>query len=363
MKPRNAPATPRRSARVTMNDVAREAGVSQAAVSLILSGKDRWVSDSTRQRVLDAARELGYRYNYHARLLRTGKTHCLAMVGNLHGFALHNYVFTNVCRGVTEELEDTQSPYSLLLFGSASAAGIQRSMELIEQGMVDGLLWVLSSSKIDEFERETVPWLAERNLPFVAIHSLSARGFDFPSVGLDSAAGGRLAAKHLAKLGYKDLGIYLSSPDAPQTLEMLNGFKRGLADAGAPFQERFVFREGGKSGQHTFDIACDFAREAPREKLPRALFVTLDASAYGLWKGLQARGLRVPEDVALVGFDDEIPTRYLAPELTTIHHPFREKGQEAVRLLTRLLDEPRAPSKPPRKILAPTLVVRKSCGA
>ncbi|MBI3830934.1 MAG: LacI family DNA-binding transcriptional regulator [Planctomycetes bacterium] len=352
--------------RITMYDVAKEAGVSQAAVSKIFSRKDPWVSQATRQRVLDAAEKLGYRQNYHARLLRTGKTHCLGLMGNLSGFALDNYVYTKTSRGIEDELHGSASPYSLLMFGANWGEGYGKSLQLIERGMVDGLIWILLATFIEEFEREVAPWLRTRNVPFVVVHSLSKRAFAYPNVGTDCYAGAYEMTRHLASTGRKRIGIYLTGPNSPQSQEICAGYKQALADLALPSGRELLLHEAPQADQgkdHLFEIAYRTAKALPKQALPEAVFAGIDCAAYGFLKAFRERGLRVPEDIAVAGFDDEVNSRYAYPELTTVYHPFREKGREAVRMLVGLLDGPLREDPVPQKIVKPSLMVRKTCGA
>ncbi|MCW8132322.1 MAG: LacI family DNA-binding transcriptional regulator [Planctomycetota bacterium] len=349
--------------RITMYDVAKAAGVSQAAVSKILSKKDPWVSEATRKRVFEAADQLGYRQNFHARLLRTGRTWCLGLMGNLSGFALDNYVYTKTCRGIEDELNTAKSPYSLLMFGANWGENHEKSLKLVERGMVDGLIWILLASKLAEFEKQVAPWLRARRVPFVVVHSLSRRAFDYPNVGYDSFGGARAMTAHLAKRRGR-VGIFLAAPDSPQSQETFDGYRQGLKDAGLPFDRSLLLHEAPQAerGGNLFEIAYRTAKALPRASLPESVFASIDASAYGFLKGFRERGIRVPEDIAVAGMDDEVSTRYGEEELTTIAHPFREKGRAAVRILTGLLDGS-LPAEPiPQTVVKHALVVRTTCG-
>lgn len=348
--------------RITMCDVAKAAGVSQAAVSKILSQKDPWVSETTRQRVMQAAEQLGYRQNFHARLLRTGKTWCLGLMGNLNGFALDNYVYTKTCRGIEDELSGTQSPYSLLMFGANWGENHVKSLKLIERGMVDGLVWILLASKLVEFEKQIAPWLRARQLPFVVVHSLSRRTFDYPNVGFDSFGGAQTITAHLAR-GRRRVGLYLNAPDSPQAKEMLDGYRLALKDSGLVFDRSLLLHElpHGQGDGSLFVQGYRAGLTLPRSALPEAIFIGIDACAQGFIKAFRERGIRVPHDIAVAGFDDELGARHGEDELTTVHHGFREKGRAAVRMLAGLLDGSVAADPAPQIIIAPELMVRKSC--
>jgi len=347
-----------------MYDVAKAAGVSQAAVSKILSQKDPWVSETTRQRVMLAVEQLGYRQNFHARLLRTGKTWCLGLMGNLNGFALDNYVYTKTCRGVEDELSGTQSPYSLLMFGANWGEHHEKSLKLVERGMADGLIWILLASKLAEFEKQVAPWLRARRVPFVVVHSLSRRAFDYPNVGFDTFGGAKAMTAHLAR-GRRRVGLYLNAADSPQSQELFDGYRLALKENGLAFDRSLLLHEfpHDQGDGSLFMQGYRAALALPRSALPEAVFAGIDACAHGFMKAFRDRGIRVPEDVAVAGFDDELGARYGEDELTTVRHGFREKGRAAVRMLVGLLNGTVATNPAPQTIVAPDLVVRKSCGS
>ncbi|MBE7463200.1 MAG: LacI family DNA-binding transcriptional regulator [Planctomycetes bacterium] len=345
-----------------MSEVAREAGVSQAAVSLVLNDKKGMIGAEARQRVLDAAAKLGYRRNLHAGTLRTGRTYCLGLLGHMGGFALDNYVFTGVARGAEDELAETGSPFALLTFAASWERGQAKSLDLIERGLVDGVVCVVAAGALESFERERLAWFRERGVRCVAVHSLGARALDYPYVGFDSRAGGRLAAEHFARLGYASIGLYLNSPGGPQSNEIREGFEAGLRAQGRELESRWVFEDRNPDRKPAFDAGYAWARQVAPTALPRALLVTLDACAHGIWKAFRERGLRVPEDIALLGYDDDAPARYGLPDLSSVKHPFREKGRAAARMLAALVEDAWPSDQPTRTILAPTLALRRSCG-
>lgn len=352
--------------RVTMKDIGKRAGVSQAAVSKILNSEDPMVGEETRKRVLRIAEELGYRPNYYARLLRKGKTDCIGLIGNLRIIDPAVYLFSKVSQGVESEMADSQSPYSLIIFGAHYGETYQRSLQLIENGIVDGLIWIILATAIEEFEEKVHPWMRQHNIPFVVIHSLS-RDLPFDNVGMDSRKGGYLATEHLLKLGHRRIAFYRAHESSPQYAEMLAGYRQAFEDAGVAPDERLILRPSGaavaRAGEGgMFAAAHEMGMAMDGAERPTAVFAPEDEYAYGFIKAFRERGLRVPEDIAVVGFDDEVPARYFETDLTTVHHPFEEKGREAVRMLTGVLQGRLDGNAVHRKIIQPTLTIRGSCG-
>jgi DNA-binding LacI/PurR family transcriptional regulator len=266
--------------------------------------------------------------------------------------------FTAVTAGIEQNMEETKSKYSLVMFGANFQETPEKSLELIERRMVDGLILIILAPDIQKFNHQLMPQLKKLNIPFVVVHSTSQE-LPYNNVGLDSRQAGYDAAEHLIKAGHQRISFYMRDWHNPQLTEILGGFKKAVVDRGRAWSDKQIIEPVVDPGSDMYLAARKtIAQLLP---LPRALFFPDDASAYAALAACEERGVRVPQDLAIMGCDDEtIP--YLTTRLTTIHHPFKEKGHEAVTMLTQILDGVLDPEAIHRKILRPYVVVRETCG-
>jgi DNA-binding LacI/PurR family transcriptional regulator len=346
---------------ITMKDIATRAGVARQTVSKILNKKDPDISQETREKVLDIVRELKYQPNYFARSLKKGKTNCIGIMGSrgtMLGFDVGYY--SRTASAVENELVRLKSGYSLVAFGANYHETFEKSLELIAKGMVDGLILITLSQNIKHFERDLLPSLQEYNLPFVVAHSLKME-LVYNNVGVDTEYGGYLKAQHLAGLGHKTLGYLLRKRPTPHSLEDLAGFKRGVREAGLPESAVRIMEVEFGHGKKTSDSVLDTMQEC--KDLPPAIFAPNDETAYAVIQALNKRGVQVPEDIAVMGSDDEPLPHYIPNDLTSLHHPLEEKGTAAINLLLDILSGKKSPDQVHRVSLKPELVVRRTCGA
>jgi len=327
----------------TIKDVAREAAVSVATVSRVFN-ESGLVSEDTRRHVRAVAERLRYWPNGVARSLITNRTHALGvLLPDLYG-----EFFSEVIRGL--DLTARERGLHLLLSSSHSdhdgLVAALRSM----RGRVDGM--ILMAPEIDGVECLEK---SASSMPIVLLDpAIAADGFDTISVG--NADGARAVVLHLIGLGHRRIATVtgpLGNIDARQRLE---GWRTALAEAGiAPEDELEV--AGDFTEPSGYDAVARMLRLDPR---PTAVFAANDYMAVGVIGALSDAGVRVPEDVAVAGFDDIALARYLNPSLTTVHVDAFRLGQRAVQLLAGR-DEPEGP--PRHETLETTLIVRASCGS
>jgi len=343
-----------------MYQLAREAGVSQPTVSRILNNKESMYSSETIKRVRDTARKLNYRPNYFARTLKKGKTGCIGLMGS-HGILDFSVKYmADIFAGVENQLDISKSEYSLVIFGANYHGSFQKSIELIRRGMVDGMLFVVLSVFKEKFENEIVPLVNEYNIPYVAIHSLNHR-LTYNNVGFDSQKGGYLAGEHLINCGYTDIGYYDLEAGSPQHQLIFKGFREALAERGVPFSEQNVINpKQGIYSQNIYDNA--FQTFTDVSHYPEALVVPSDAAAYGILDACKEKNIGVPEDMALIGFNNELPQPSGKSDLTTIEHPIKAKAGKALQMVLDLLTGKRDKNQVHTEIIKPELVIRKSSG-
>ncbi|MBN1669448.1 MAG: LacI family DNA-binding transcriptional regulator [Kiritimatiellae bacterium] len=345
----------------TMRQIAEQLGLSRATVSLVLNNKPVKISPATRERVLRKARELNYRPSYVAQTLKEGKTYCLGIQGSVTIIASNSPYFATVAAGVERELIETGSPYFSIIFGPGIREARQRHLELTQRGLVDGLIIIVLSFDMPSFEQDIVPLLNRGGIPFVAVHA-SDCALPYNNVGFDSRRAGYLAGEHLATCGYTDIGYLATGLPARRRDEPLEGLKLALAEHGVPWDDRRLFLPEDPHWPAPGE-AEEFIRVTIAGLMdpPRAIFCCSDVVAWAAIRALRERGLAVPQDVAIVGYDDDDARGETF--LTSIHHPCERKGREAARMLTAILrgDLPREQAH--QVVLAPELAVRRSCGA
>ncbi|MGO8685631.1 MAG: LacI family DNA-binding transcriptional regulator [Candidatus Dormibacteria bacterium] len=334
------------SPKVTLEAVAQAAGVSRATASRVLTSDPR-VSPDSRRAVERAASKLGYIPNQAGRALATGRSGAVAMVVFEPTTLLFgDPFFPRLTRGLGDVF--TSRDIQLVLLAPQSASDVDRVERYIAAGHVDGALLVSLPSSHPLPGR-----LAARGIPFV-IGGRPTEADRYNHVDVDNVSGAAHAVAHLASGGRRTIATVTGRKDVPAGQDRLRGYEEGLRAAGLPADEALV--EVG-------DFTSDGGARAMRFlliKRPRldAVFVASDLMAVGVLQALAEAGRRVPDEVAVVGYDDDPMAAALQPPLTSVRQPIEEMGREMGRLL---LDAIHSPERPPRKVLLTTrLEVRMS---
>lgn len=329
----------------TLVDVARLAGVSTATVSYVLNDRPG-VGQERREAVLRAARELGFRPNLMAQALRRGRTH---VFGLLLG-ELSNPLYWDFARSVIESAAEHDRRVLIAYAGDETKEG--QVWTLVDQ-QVDG---VIVTTAVDA-DRPLLRELARRSVP-VVLASRPLRGHPADFVGIDQDAAARDLTRHLLALGHRTFGIIGGPPTSASIMIRLKAYRETLAAAGAPPEPGWDL-EGPPTQSAGYAMAREILDNPGRG--PRALICANDLLALGAIDAAADLDLRIPEDVAIVGFDDIPPAGARPIGLTSIAVPRFEMGRTAVRLLMEQIEDP---ALPPREILLPyQLVVRRTCGA
>ncbi len=324
----------------TMQDVARSAGVSIGTVSNVLS-KARYVRPQTRAQVERAIDELGFRPNRLARALVYRRTNAIGLV--LPDIA--NPFFSELARGAEDVFGDHD--YVTLLGNSDNdPVKEQRYLGSFDDRRVDGIIVVIASAGDAAAVRE----LAER-IPTVAVDR-TAKGWQGDTVVGDNRWGMSLAVRHLVTLGHHRIGFVNGDSRLSTASERRHGFLRALGEAGL---EPAGYSEGAFTFASGLEQGAAMLREHER---PTAICAANDLLALGILAAAGELGLRVPQDVSILGYDDIAYARVASPGITTVRQPAREMGAGAARLLLgRLADEQR-PAQ--HLVLRPVLVERES---
>src|SRR5262245_32574938 len=329
----------------TSHDVARLAGVSRTTVSYVLNGRESaMISDTTRQRVLDAARSLDYRPNAAARSLRQQRTGLVGLVVHEPADRSTTNVFSPiVIRGISSVLSPAR--YRLLV-EHVEEAETDVLSDLVREGHVDGVIFNGARGR----DQQVLERYAQE-LPIVLWGRFS--GVDLPYVDVDNVAGARIAVDWLLQLGHDRVACILNAPigdTGEEAADRLAGYRAALESRGIAFDENLV-----RSAQ--FDTVSGFhAMQSLLElgERPTAVFAAGDEVALGALDAARSAGIGVPDELAVVGFDD-IPSAQLGPTpLTTIHVPAREIGAVAARICLEMIE---TGERPTSKLIEPELVV------
>jgi LacI family transcriptional regulator len=328
----------------TIRDVARAAGVSVTAAHRALNEKAE-LSPDKRARVLAAARQLNYVPSAAARALVSGKTGTIGMVVTDNA----SPVYAGIVRGVEEAAN--AAGFGLLLCNSGdSQERAIACLDLLRAKQVDGILLTPVQTDRRDIER-----LSESGVPFVLLLRHFA-DIDADFVITDNAAGGYAVTAHLLGLGHRRIGHLAGPPFVSSAQGRAAGYRQALAEWGVPFRDDLLVHAPFTVGD-AYDAAFALLDRPDR---PTAVFAANDVQAVGVMKAARALGLKIPDELALVGGDDIELAEFLEVPLTTFHQPAREIGSLGAQIL---LDRLRGEQAEPRRIvLTPRLIVRRSSG-
>ncbi|MGL4192140.1 MAG: substrate-binding domain-containing protein [Vibrio sp.] len=327
----------------TMKDIARLAGVSTSTVSHVIN-QSRFVSDEIAERVNNAAQQLNYAPSALARSL---KMNCTKTIGMLVTTSTNPF-FGEVVKGV--ERSCYQQGYNLILCNTeGDQQRMQASINALLQKRVDGLLLMCSSvegERLEMFERYP-------DIP-VVVMDWGPMLFASDKIQDNSLQGGYMATKYLMECGHRTIGCVTGPLVRHQAQMRYEGYKRALTDAGITINPDWIVEADFEctGGYQAFEKLCQ------RGTLPSALFVCNDMMAMGVIQAAHHRGMQIPDDLSLIGYDDIHIAKFMSPALTTIHQPKYRLGQAAIDTLLHRLQNPHA--APQVVQLEPTLVERSS---
>ncbi|MDP0926681.1 LacI family DNA-binding transcriptional regulator [Paracoccus onubensis] len=322
--------------RVKLLDVARVAGVSTSTVSRVLSQPDL-VAEATREAVMNAVAETGYRMNHAARNLRMQRTGCVvALVPNLG-----NPFFAKILDGMGREL--AAAGYDLLVSDTQDGDGRHVSLHrFLDRSRADGI--ILTDGLVPQAGLETP------DSPPVITACEWIEGAKLPRVMLDNREGGRMAVAHLRELGHRHIAVIGGPPDNVLHKARLAGAEEAAGDRPLTvFRGDFTLQAGAAAAQAWMAL--------PVSERPTAIFAFSDEMACAFTARLQRAGMQVPRDVSIVGFDDIEMASHLAPALTTIRQPKRELGMQAARVILRRIE---GREVAPMTLLRPLLMLRET---
>lgn len=331
-----------RSTATTIKEVAARAGVSVATVSRALNGIGP-VKQATLDKVVEAARALRFVPHSGARSLSTKTTHTVGLVLP----ELHGEFFSEVIRGA--DLAARRRGYHLIVSGSHSNRDDMAAVVRAMRGRVDGLLLMSPELAVDGILEQLPP------MPVVTVNTQAKR---CASIRIDNCGGSHAVVRHLSRLGHRRVAFISGPVVNVDAAERLRGFRESSkAEAISASPDLEIAGDFSEASGYT--AGWKILEMKPR---PTAIFAANDAMAVGALFALREKGVRVPDDIALVGFDDIPIARYVTPRLTTVTVAISELGRRAFELLLDSIGN-KSTRRPPRETLSTTLVVRESCGA
>lgn len=329
----------------TISEVAKQAGVSRATVSRVLNNNPH-VDAALRKRVLDTIEALGYQPNRSARRLRAQSSSVIGLVIS----DIQNPYFISVIRGVEDA--SYAAEMSIILCNSDEDYAKQRiHLRVLEGERVAGLIIVPARSDVGE----DLARLQRAGIPVILLDRI-VESIQVDTVRVDNARGAYDAVAHLAGLGYRRIAMIGGPATLTTGSERFRGYRDALQAAGLAVDQSLI-KVGDFRAESGYRLAQDLLAANP----PDAIFVANNLMTLGVMQYLREAGVRVPDEMPLVGFDDMPWSAELYSPLTAVSQPTYELGQEAVALLVRRIANANAPFR--SVVLQTRLIVRESCGA
>ncbi|MCK0471290.1 catabolite control protein A [Halalkalibacter sp. APA_J-10(15)] len=308
----------------TIYDVAREAGVSMATVSRVVNGNPN-VKPTTRKKVLEAIERLGYRPNAVARGLASKKTTTVGVIIP----DISSIFFAELARGI----EDIATMYKYNIILCNSDQNKEKEIHLINtllEKQVDGIVFMgsqITEDHVTDFKRSPVP---------IVLAATFDKELEVPSVNVDYQQAAFDAITHLIENGHKNIGMVTGTLDDPVNgYQKFIGYRRAIEEAGLTFNENLV-----KIGDYTYDSGIEAMNQfLDSGEKPSAIFVATDEMALGVIHGAQDRGLSIPEDIEVIGFDNTRLATMIRPTLSTVVQPIYDIGAVSMRLLTKYMNK------------------------
>lgn len=330
-----------------LEDIAQLAGVSRSTVSRVINNHPN-VSDPVRQRVLEIIQQTGYQPNLAARSLVSQRSNIIGLVipRSVSNLFIDPY-FPRLTQGVAQACNESNFTLSLFLFHTKEDEH-NLFPRISRPGLVDGII-LQSTDTADGYYQQ----LNQNGIPFV-VAGRPMNVSEVSYVDVDNISGAYNAVRHLVHQGYRRIGTITGPLNSPAALDRLEGFKRALSESNLDYDEQLCmesdFTEGGGY----------YAAQRLLVQKPDAIFIASDTMALGAMRAIREAGLAIPDDIALVSFDDLPIASRANPPLTTIRQPIRYLGIKLVEILLDILAN--GPTPPRRVIFGTQLVIRESCG-
>lgn len=329
-------------------DIAKKLGISVTSVSLVLNEKPNKIPESTRKLIRETAKDMEYTPNQIAISLKKKKTNTLGLIVP----DIRNSFFANLARGIEDRCRELG--YTLILCNTSDRHMRDTEyIKMLSSKNIDGVLYCMSSDSNKEILLESLKSLSSNNIPFILVD----RHFDLKgvnSITLNHLKGGYIATDHLIKLGHKKIACITGPKNLTDAEDRLLGYLKALEEA--KIQKDFsLIKEGKYDFGSGYEKTNDLVREGRKFS---AIFACNDLMAYGAYKALKENGLRVPDDVSVMGYDDIYMSDIFEVPLTTIHQPVEELGVAATDKLIRMINKKEKETS--KVIFEPELIIRNS---
>lgn len=332
--------------KVTIDDVAKKAGVSKTTVSRILNGHYEHATEETRKRVLDAISELNYRPNALAQGLKSMKTNVIGIILS----NLQNSFWPNVLQGA----EDTcrSLGYNLIICNSNENPAVEEELiRSMQMRQVDGIIINPTLHNVELYNS-----LVEANFPLV---SLKKNLPNVDSVFIDNVLGSQLVIDHFLKMGKRRIAIMVYPLEGVRPrIERMEGYKKTMLEHGIPLDESLI---------HIVPEGKGYTKEVTQKLLtgsnrPDAIYSTHSVMTLDIIEAVKEMNIKIPDDIALVGYDENVWSKYMDPPLTTVKQPSYEMGVLAAKRMLELIESKNQMKQIEVFALKPELIVRRSCG-
>jgi len=329
-----------------IRQIAKQAGVSVATVSRVLNHPET-VSGKTKDRIIEVMEEMNYTPNGIARSLALNKTSTIALlIPNIM-----NPLYPQMAKGIEEVVY--QKGYNILLCNTEDDDEKERSyVDMLLEKRVDGFILISSSLDIKDIEK-----IKKQNIPFVLIGS-NAEIEDENLVFTDYLMGAYQATQHLIEIGYRRIAHISGPMKRLESIHKLEGYHKALKEINIDIIKNYIV-EGNNEVEGGYLAA---KRLLQLEEPPKAIFAANDLMAIGAMEAIKCAGFKIPNDVAVVGFDDLNMASLVEPKLTTVSQPAYKMGLIAARLLLDNIENENKEDYKQKIFLHPKLKVRKSCG-
>lgn len=327
----------------SIKDVALKAGVSTATVSHVIN-KTRYVAEDTKLRVVNAMKELDYRPNHVARSLRSQKSKTVGLLVPVLENDTSNSFFMSVAQGIQSVLKE--DGYNLILCNSnESVEDEKEQIRVLNAHQVDGII-IATTAKDLSYLKE----LFHPEFPVVFIDR-RPEGYEGDCVVANGYKGTYEAVELLIQKGHKNIGFITSILDVSSTVQRLEGYKQALIDYKLDINPKFI-----KEGVSKFESGYELTQELIDQGSVTAIFVSNNVMTMGVFKFLREHKYKIPEDIALIGFDDYEWAKVTTPTLTMIRQPSIELGKKAAKIL---LDRIQLPSREYKEYKLPTEIISR----
>jgi LacI family transcriptional regulator len=335
--------------KTSIKDIAKALKISITTVSFVINGKGKamGISPATINKVLDLIQKMDYRPNNAARILRTGKSNTIGVIVE----DLGNYFFGNIAKVI--EREANQRGFNVFISSTENNSKTARELiRKMQNSLVDGLIITPTKGLKDEIQQ-----LADKHIPFVLLDRIIPE-VKASHVILNNYHGAYTLTEHLIKNGYQRIGFVTINSDMSMMADRLRGYEQALLDHQLKFSDKNILRlKFEETPEKTVAGMRRFI--AGPEKFDALFFATNYLGVYGL-EALKDSGIRIPDQVAVVSFDDNDLFRLYSPSITVASQPIEKIAVEAIDLLLAMINDPEKTNKPTAKVLKPLLVKRES---